>query len=30
LGIDGKTLGLAENQVSISEIEWFLLHKQAS
>ena len=30
LGIDGETLGLAENQVSISEIEWFLLHKQAS
>ena len=30
LGIDGETLGLAENQVSISEIEWFLLHKEAS
>jgi heterodisulfide reductase subunit B len=30
LGIDGETLGLAENQVSISEIESFLLHKEAS
>ena len=30
LGIDGETLGLAENHVSTSEIEWFLLHKEAS
>ena len=30
LGIDGETLGLNENQVSISEIEWFLLQKAAS
>jgi heterodisulfide reductase subunit B len=30
LGIDGETLGLAENRVSTSEIEWFLLQKAAS
>jgi len=29
LGIDGETLGLNLNQVSINEIEWFLLQKAA-
>jgi heterodisulfide reductase subunit B len=30
LGIDGETLGLAMNHLSISEIEGFLLHEEAS